>query len=154
MLGIAPGASVADIRASYRRLALKAHPDRGGSSAAFLALQRAYKRLIAEAAAHDSAACDSSYEAAMQGDVLAALPPAAAADVPLLHGPRADVELREHRALVEAWFAREGADLDAAVRAMELVLETLCLVVQDSGATNRNERGELLYNQWCEARRA
>jgi DnaJ domain len=45
VLGIEPGASSAEVRAAYKRRALVAHPDQGGSDEAFRAVQRAYERL-------------------------------------------------------------------------------------------------------------
>ena len=58
----------------------------------------------------------------------------------LLTGPRVDLELREHRALVEAWFEREGADLEAATTALQLALSTWPPCVGSS----YNVAGELL----------
>jgi hypothetical protein len=45
VLGVAPGASSAEIRAAYKRRALATHPDQGGSAEAFRAVQRAYEKL-------------------------------------------------------------------------------------------------------------
>lgn len=47
VLGIAPDADEATIRAAYRARAAEAHPDRGGSTEAFVALQAAYKEALA-----------------------------------------------------------------------------------------------------------
>jgi len=123
------------VRAAFRRLALKAHPDRGGSPAAFLRLQRAYQRLTAET------------EPSVDAPATAPNAPLRGQSVSLLTGPRVDLELREHRALVEAWFEREGANLEAAATALQLALSALGLTVKDVGTTNRNERGETMANQ-------
>lgn len=48
-LGLREGATAADIQRAYRRLALKAHPDHGGSSAAFIELTAARDRAIVAA---------------------------------------------------------------------------------------------------------
>jgi hypothetical protein len=53
-LGIRPPASLAEIKAAYRRKALEAHPDRGGDPETFQAVERAYRRLAIEADADDS----------------------------------------------------------------------------------------------------
>lgn len=45
VLGISPGATDDEIRAAYKRAAMKHHPDRGGSSEAFQAVQDAYAAL-------------------------------------------------------------------------------------------------------------
>lgn len=42
ILGIEADADLATIKAAYRRIALDAHPDRGGNDAAFIAANRAY----------------------------------------------------------------------------------------------------------------
>lgn len=40
LLGLAPGAPAADVRAAYRRLAKQTHPDSGGTAALFRQLDR------------------------------------------------------------------------------------------------------------------
>jgi hypothetical protein len=50
VLGLAPGASVADVQAARRRLAKQAHPDAGGSAAAMQALNAAADAALAELA--------------------------------------------------------------------------------------------------------
>lgn len=45
VLGVSPGATNDEIRAAYRRAAMKHHPDRGGSLEAFQAVQDAYAAL-------------------------------------------------------------------------------------------------------------
>jgi curved DNA-binding protein len=44
-LGISPGASDADIKRAYRRLASQHHPDKGGDTARFQAVEEAYRTL-------------------------------------------------------------------------------------------------------------
>ena len=44
-LGVAPGATEADIKAAYRNLARKHHPDRGGDKGRFQAVEEAYRIL-------------------------------------------------------------------------------------------------------------
>jgi hypothetical protein len=48
-LGLRPGASPAEIKVAYRRLAKRFHPDRAGEEgiATFLAIQAAYEALLA-----------------------------------------------------------------------------------------------------------
>lgn len=43
-LGLLPGASLAQIKAAYRRAVKHVHPDHAGSTDAFLALHEAYQR--------------------------------------------------------------------------------------------------------------
>jgi len=47
LLGLAKGASVAEIKAAYRKRALETHPDHGGDADDFRALHAAYERLVA-----------------------------------------------------------------------------------------------------------
>ena len=48
-LGLTPGASLADVKRAYRRLAMDFHPDRAGSSGlrTFLAVKAAYEWIVA-----------------------------------------------------------------------------------------------------------
>jgi DnaJ domain len=50
-LGIRPPASLEDIKAAYRRKALEAHPDRGGTPADFQVIEAAYRQLVRDAQA-------------------------------------------------------------------------------------------------------
>lgn len=52
-LGIARGASDADIKRAYRRLASQHHPDKGGDTARFQAVEEAYRILSDPAARQD-----------------------------------------------------------------------------------------------------
>lgn len=47
-LELPPTATEADVKLRYRQLAMKAHPDRGGTVAQFQALQKAYEEALAE----------------------------------------------------------------------------------------------------------
>lgn len=46
VLGLAPGASLAELKRAYQRRALETHPDQGGDPAAFRAVQHAYEKLL------------------------------------------------------------------------------------------------------------
>jgi hypothetical protein len=46
LLGVAPGAPLEEVKAAFRRKALEHHPDRGGDAAAFIAVKRAYDRIV------------------------------------------------------------------------------------------------------------
>ena len=50
VLGLAPAASKEEVRAAYKRQALAAHPDKGGSKEAFHAVTRAFETLYDDAA--------------------------------------------------------------------------------------------------------
>lgn len=45
-LGLAPNATLTEIKRAYRRRALETHPDRGGTDDAFRALQKAYESAL------------------------------------------------------------------------------------------------------------
>lgn len=49
LLGLEPGASAADIRTTWQRLASTHHPDKGGNAETFNQLRQAYKRAYAKA---------------------------------------------------------------------------------------------------------
>lgn len=46
VLGLSPGASLAEVKRAYRQRALLTHPDTGGDAAQFRALQHAYEKLL------------------------------------------------------------------------------------------------------------
>lgn len=46
LLGLSPGASHEEIKAAYRRMAMKHHPDRGGSQDKFQEIKVAYEQLM------------------------------------------------------------------------------------------------------------
>jgi hypothetical protein len=46
LLGVAPGAPLEEVKAAFRRKALEHHPDHGGEAAAFIAVKRAYDRIV------------------------------------------------------------------------------------------------------------
>jgi hypothetical protein len=51
LLGLEAGASLAEVKAAFRRCALVAHPDQGGDPERFRELHRAYERLVTRARA-------------------------------------------------------------------------------------------------------
>ena len=50
VLGVSPDASAEEVKGAFRRKALEAHPDRGGSAEAFITLKRAYDAIVARRA--------------------------------------------------------------------------------------------------------
>ncbi len=58
-----------------------------------------------------------------------------------------DLQLREHRQLVESWFLRDGVDLSSRAQALQAAIDSLDLEAREVGATNINEQGTLIYNQ-------
>ena len=162
VLHVPRGATTAEVRQAYRRLALKQHPDRGGSPGAFFLLQRAYRQLTAGAQAGGVGGGGGGADGGCGddcGEASSAAPSASASLVaggegilalPTGHGggDSEGTALREHSALVETWFERAGSErLADAVAALRHTQEALGLRVADMGATNRNERGEQMYNQ-------
>jgi DnaJ domain len=49
LLGVSLGASLAELKQAFRRRALEAHPDHGGTATEFIELQRAYEELCVRA---------------------------------------------------------------------------------------------------------
>jgi curved DNA-binding protein CbpA len=47
-LGLDPGANEQTVRAAFRRLALRHHPDHGGDATTFARLRRAYERCLVD----------------------------------------------------------------------------------------------------------
>jgi hypothetical protein len=50
VLGLAPGASLAEVKQAFRKRALETHPDQGGDPAQFRAAHAAYEKLFAKIA--------------------------------------------------------------------------------------------------------
>ncbi|HEY6878428.1 MAG TPA: J domain-containing protein [Polyangiales bacterium] len=50
LLGLSPGATLAELKRAYRQRALETHPDQGGNAEAFQRVQRAYEKLAAQLA--------------------------------------------------------------------------------------------------------
>ena len=131
------------------------HPDRGGSPGAFLLVQHAYRRLMdlqshaegEEAVAGDVRRPPRTAERSAQEKPEDHAEDGSPASLAMLEGPKLDAELREHRALVEQLFHRDGTDRDARISAGRAALAELGLMSEDVGATNKNEQGELMYNQ-------
>lgn len=48
VLGLAPGASLIEVKRAFRKLALETHPDQGGEAESFRMVQRAYEKLAAK----------------------------------------------------------------------------------------------------------
>lgn len=130
VLGVKKKATQSQVKAAYREKVRSAHPDKGGDPKEFCRIRRAYLALSqpGQAAGQDG-----------EPGLLLALTQHAAA--------RKDVELRDHRALVKAKFEEDGVSLEACVAKQTLALESLGLEIRDVGATNRNEQGNLMYNQ-------
>ena len=133
---------MAAIRAAYRKRALETHPDRGGSPGAFLQVQHAYQRLTEALNPMPTPSSQRQQQQQHDGSLENDHHERRAALT-----QRVDVELREHRALVEEWFARDGEDLRQSQSALTSAIEALGLTVVDVGATNTNENGDTMYNQ-------
>jgi DnaJ-domain-containing protein 1 len=122
ILGIAEHATPAQIKAAYRKLALKTHPDKGGSADVFEVIARAYRSLLS-----------SEKEQPIRNTNLKGT-------------AHWDSELQDHRRLVANLFQAHGTSMDSFIAKQLEVLETLGLTAKDAGATNRNEKDELIHN--------
>lgn len=59
----------------------------------------------------------------------------------------AQVELKEHKALIKAKFQEDGCDLKDTLKKLRASLNELELVANECGGTNRNEQGKEMQNQ-------
>lgn len=123
VLGIPIDADSITIKAAYKRKARETHPDKGGSSAAFEAVARAYRSLLR-----------SSHE------------PALMPNIAIKTTAHWDNELRDHQSLVNELFQNHASDLGTIVAKLNEVLEMLGLHAKDAGASNINERNERISN--------
>lgn len=131
VLGVAVGASEADVRAAYKKKALVNHPDKGGDAKAFNSLQQAYWALL-----RGSSQVAGGRQA---GQAQLALTSG---------GERAcDFQLRGHKELVKSLFQQDGVDLDDCLGRQDKALKVLGLKPLDLGAVSRNEQNEEIYNQ-------
>jgi curved DNA-binding protein CbpA len=46
VLGLSPGASLAEVKRAFQSRALETHPDQGGEAEQFRQVQRAYEKLV------------------------------------------------------------------------------------------------------------
>lgn len=125
VLGVKAGATANELRAAYREKMLAAHPDKGGDAAAFCRVKRAYLSL-------------TRGEKGGEGPTRA-----------LQSDPDRcpDFDMKSHRDLVRAKFEEDGVDLSACLRKQASALQELGLRTRDLGASNKNEKGEAMYNQ-------
>lgn len=134
ILGVAENSRPAEIKTAYRRLAKIHHPDKGGKASQFEEIARAYRSLLASSLARMS----SSVPSAMKGrDCQEGL---------RLTTAICDRELQDHKRLVNDLFQSGGMDLKSCVTKQLRALELLGLTFQDAGASNRNERNEIIHN--------
>jgi hypothetical protein len=122
LLGVNKDATPAEIKAAYRRRAFETHPDKGGKAGEFESVTRAYRSLLHSK--HDEAD-----------------------KVPQIKSTAHwDSELRDHRSLVNELFQSHGADLSSNVAKQNFALKELGLLPKDAGASNYNEKRELIRN--------
>lgn len=128
VLGVPRDASVEEIKAAYRKLALETHPDKGGSADEFFRIARAYRALLNPG--HDSTQVASPE----------------AGPISLKSTAHWDAELQDHRRLVEDLFANHGANLEENSQKLRTALTELGLTPYEAGSINVNERNELISN--------
>ena len=134
LLQVAKDASPSDIKAAYRKLARIHHPDKGGDSNTFEAIARAYRTLLSQRTPNDA-----SFSSSQMMDTQKTLPR-------LKTTAHWDMELQDHRRLVQELFQAHGSNLDSCIRKQEMALKQLGLEAQDAGATNRNEKDQQIRN--------
>jgi hypothetical protein len=132
ILGVTEAATPKQIKSAYRKLALKNHPDKGGSADQFEKIARAYRSLLSM----DS--CDSSTYSSRNSTMNN--------NHQLKGTAHWDSELQDHRRLVHDLFQAHGSDIDTFVAKQVQVLQELNLTHKDAGATNVNENDELIHN--------
>lgn len=137
LLGVTENADLAEVRAAYRAKALQAHPDKGGDPTLFHKIHKAYRVLQAKLTRTTD---DVSPDTAQPETVL----PLPRSKTIVAKG---DFDLRNHRELVRQKFEQDGVDLSACIANMNQVIASLDLKENECGATNKNERGEIIYNQ-------
>lgn len=120
VLGVSESATLAEIKAAYRKKALETHPDKGGSEAAFERVARAYRTLALSE---------------IDDDVLA-----------IKSTAQRDEELRDHRGLVDELFASHGGDVRAHSKRQDAALRALGLTCVEAGASNKDEHGRPIAN--------
>ena len=125
ILGVSETASPSEIKSAYRKLARKHHPDKGGDSDVFEAIAKAYRTML-------------SLDVELERE--------RPSGTKLKGSAHWDTELQDHRRLVDDLFQAHGSNLEASIVAQKTVLERLGLVAKDAGATNRNEKDELIRN--------
>jgi hypothetical protein len=131
ILGVTEAATPKQIKSAYRKLALKNHPDKGGSADQFEKIARAYRSLLSLDSG-DSSTYSSSRNVNNSHQ--------------LKGTAHWDSELQDHRRLVQDLFQAHGSDIDTFVAKQVQVLQELNLTHKDAGATNVNENDELIHN--------
>jgi hypothetical protein len=158
ILGVVEDATQEEIKTSYRRLCRLHHPDKNQQSsqavAQFQEISRAYKDMMQMAFSSSSHHHrHSQYYSSASASGTSADPfmacgkdEVADAATRLKSTAHWDRELQDHRRLVNDLFQADGIDLQACVHKQQDALELLGLTFRDAGATNRNERDEIITN--------
>uniref|UniRef100_A0A7S1ZD72 J domain-containing protein n=1 Tax=Ditylum brightwellii TaxID=49249 RepID=A0A7S1ZD72_9STRA len=131
ILGIKEDATPEEIRAKYRKKALETHPDReGGSDEAFQAVARAYRTLLHRPYDDELESSISNFDASIS----------------LKSSAHWDMELKEHRGLVEELFTNHGKNVSDNVDRQCASIRQLKLRLMEAGSFNKNENDELIRN--------
>lgn len=151
ILGVARNASMTEIKTAYRKLARLHHPDKGGEAHRFEQIARAYRSLLSSSLLHPHASISTSMNEASMEQIPSLGYNQLQNDeqhskVIKLTTATCDKELQEHRRLVNDLFRADGMDLEACVTKQLTALGILGLTFKDAGATNRNERNEVIRN--------
>mmetsp|Transcript_26831 Transcript_26831/g.62713 ORF Transcript_26831/g.62713 Transcript_26831/m.62713 type:complete len:506 (+) Transcript_26831:344-1861(+) len=145
ILGVSKNAKTTEIKAAYRKLARLHHPDKGGEAHRFEEIARAYRSLLSSSIVHTSPNEASGEQMLLVGHDHSANYEETKKVMPLTTAT-CDKELQDHRRLVNDLFQADGMDLEACVAKQLTALSILGLTFKDAGATNRNERNEIIRN--------
>ena len=148
VLGVSPNATKDQIKAAYRKLVIKTHPDKpGGCRHEFEKVAAAYRSLLATTTNrrtnNDGVSVMRSTDASSKNNKHNM---SAATTSALKSTAHWDAEIKSHWDLVNELFANHDTSVDELAAKQHSVRSTLGLKHKEAGASNRNEQNELIRN--------